>query len=978
MPNDVLQKGALPQQTKKPGLFRTLLTASFILTAALSCIYLNNPQPVQFINLKTTDIILKTIHRKSPLPTIITVDIDEKSLETYGQWPWPRYRVAQLLKIIKDGGAKSIGIDILFAEPDRTSPQNWQKMVQNDFGINVKIDNIPGLIVDHDAYLTKTLAAGPFVLGYEFLFNSSQTEVRECNLHPVFLVGKTPDADIGNITPHRASGVLCNYKPLTDAVYRSGFFNGNTDIDGITRRLPLLITFAGRPFPSFALAVLMQYDNSQSLLLQNDTGGTSYISFANRRIAIDGQLNYHLGSIRQHPSGHLSAGDILNGGVTTAIFKDAIVLVGSTATGLTQLYPTIYSANNSLLDLHKYCIEALASKFQVKQAAPAPIVETGVTWLFCLLLTLAVTELIPLWSTMLAVFFIIISWIGAGVIYRQSGYIFSPLLPTAAIFSDLCLISLLRVNFLKKQAKSETSGALQLLKFSETTLQSILNTIPDIIFRLDKHGLITFISPAISKYLPPATPLLGLSIFDLVIPEDLPKVQNKLNERRTGERATTNLEVRLRLSIKESEPRETIRFFSISAEGIYQDRPFGHEIFLGTQGIIRDITELKRLENQLIQAQKMEMLGNLAAGIAHDLNNILSGMVSYPDLLLLEIPPDSPLRDKIAIIQKSGQKAATIVQDLLTLARRNVDINEPCNINEIINDYLNSIEYQRIRDLHPGATININLQQTLMNTKGSAIHLSKMIMNILHNGLEAMPSGGEITITTTNTSLSSPLNGYENIPAGDYICLTIADEGVGIPTPDLQRIFEPFYTRKAKPKSGTGLGMTIIWATVKDHNGFIDIISREGCGTTFKIYLPTTREESEPATKEISLDDFAGSETILIVDDIAEQLEIAKGLLSRLGYNVVTADGGAQALEEMGRRSFDLVILDMIMPPGIDGLETYRQMLKIVPQQKAIITSGFSESKRVKKLQQLGIATYIQKPYSIERLAMAVRKELDK
>jgi len=722
----------------------------------------------------------------------------------------------------------------------------------------------------------------------------------------------------------------------------------------------------------------LQYTKDPLLFLQTDGTAIPYLSFGDKHIPLDIQGNYYLGPSLQSTSNHFSASNILAGKVEPGALKGKIVLVGLSASGLKQNYQTRYTQNSSLLDLHKYVIESLSSQFQTLQTPFSPILMVGLSLLLCYILVFAISRLTILWTIIITFITLCICWLGAASIYRNSGYLFSPLLPTTVVTFNFFLLNFQKVNHYKKLAKAETGSALTLMRSSQDELESILKTIPDIIFRLDTHDRIIFISPAIHKYIEPSGSLLGKSIFDLVPSEELPKVRHKLTERRTGKRATFDLEICLQLYLKDQPPNETTRFFSISTEGIYNKKPPNTNHFIGTQGIIRDITDRKKLEIQLIQAQKMEVLGNLAAGIAHDLNNILSGLVSYPDLLLLEIPKESPLHQKITIIQKSGKKAATIVQDLLTLARRNVAINDICNINDIIRDYLDSIEFQRLQARYTEAAIHTDLQKSLMNVKGSAVHLSKIIMNIIHNGLEAMPAGGNVSLVTSNIFLDSPLEGYETIPGGEYVCLTISDDGTGIPHSDLHRIFEPFFTKKTLAKSGTGLGMTIIWATVKDHNGYIDILSKEGIGTTFTIYLPITRESLNMSVRKIVLDNYIGTETLLVVDDISEQVEIASNMLSKLGYKIFTANSGEEALKIIKKQSVDLVILDMIMPSGFDGMETYMEMIKISPKQKAIITSGFSESERVKKLQQLGVESYIQKPYTMEKIAMAVRKELDK
>jgi len=208
--------------------------------------------------------------------------------------------------------------------------------------------------------------------------------------------------------------------------------------------------------------------------------------------------------------------------------------------------------------------------------------------------------------------------------------------------------------------------------------------------------------------------------------------------------------------------------------------------------------------------------------------------------------------------------------------------------------------------------------------------------------------------------------------------LSTVDEGVGISNKDLKRIFEPFYTKKMMHKSGTGLGMTVIWATVKDHCGYIDVQSREGEGTRIDIYLPATRESADEATRRVVLEDYIGTEHILIVDDIPEQLEIAVRMLEKLGYKISAVNSGEAAVEFMKEQSVDLMVLDMVMPDGMDGLETYRSVIAMHPNQRAIIASGYSESERVKALQKLGAGAYIQKPYTMQKIGVAVRAELDR
>jgi CheY-like chemotaxis protein len=384
-----------------------------------------------------------------------------------------------------------------------------------------------------------------------------------------------------------------------------------------------------------------------------------------------------------------------------------------------------------------------------------------------------------------------------------------------------------------------------------------------------------------------------------------------------------------------------------------------------------------QLESQLQRAQKMEAIGTLAGGVAHDLNNILCGVVTYPELLLFKMQEHDPLRKPLMNIKESGEKAARIVQDLLTLARRGVAISEVVDFNHIVKRYLTSPEHAKIMSFHPQVTLEVQLEEKLLYIKGSPVHLSKTLMNVVSNAAESMQWGGVIAITTQNKYIEKPVRGYEDVDEGDYVVLTVSDTGSGISPDDLSRIFEPFYTKKIMGRSGTGLGMSVVWSTIKDHNGYIDVQSAEGKGTTFTLYFPATREALAQPEHAVPLEKLMGKgEKILVVDDVKTQRDIALHMLTHLGYSATTVASGEQAIEHMRSDRADLVILDMIMDPGIDGLETYKKILEIHPGQRAIIVSGYTETERAREAEKLGAAEYVLKPYSIEKLGLAIKKGL--
>ena len=433
------------------------------------------------------------------------------------------------------------------------------------------------------------------------------------------------------------------------------------------------------------------------------------------------------------------------------------------------------------------------------------------------------------------------------------------------------------------------------------------------------------------------------------------------------------------LNTLEQNNRQLVDYQNELEERVSELRMTNQELEAEIAGRQKAERERQRLTVQLQRAEKMEAIGTLAGGVAHDLNNILSGIVSYPELLLLQLSEDSPLRSSILTIKESGQKAATVVQDLLTLARRGVAITNVVNLNQIISDYLKSPEYKSLKSSYTATQIKIKLESNLLNIIGSSIHLSKTLMNLVANAAESMPDGGMISLKTENRYIDRPVSGYDDVEEGDYAVLIISDSGIGISPEDLSRIFEPFYTKKVMGKSGTGLGMAVVWGTIKDHKGYIDVQSNVGKGTTFTLYFPATRRKIAREKFRLAIENYMGDQkSILIVDDIKEQREIASNMLEQLGYPVAAVSSGEEAIDYLKSCSADLIILDMIMDPGIDGLETFRRIIKLHPGQKVIIASGFSETVRVKEAQKLGAGEYIKKPYTLEQIGLAVKNELAK
>jgi len=393
-----------------------------------------------------------------------------------------------------------------------------------------------------------------------------------------------------------------------------------------------------------------------------------------------------------------------------------------------------------------------------------------------------------------------------------------------------------------------------------------------------------------------------------------------------------------------------------------------------------DLTEQKLreqekqiMEKQLLQSQKMEAIGLLAGGVAHDLNNILTAIISYPEILLLQLPDESPLCNPISQIRESGLRAAAVVADLLTVARGVANKKETANLNILLTKFFDSPEFSQIQTDHSHINYDQDLEDKLSNISCSNVHVTKCIMNLMINASEAIAEPGTVTVRSRSEDIPADLAIKRGLKPGSYVVCGISDTGSGIADDDLDHIFEPFYTRKVMgQKSGTGLGLSIVWNTMQDHDGGVLVHSSER-GTHFDLYFPATDKEFVNNSEPPPLSKLQGNgETILIIDDEPRLCETTSTLLHELGYKTVCKKSGEDAFTYLQNNTVDLLLLDMLMDPGMNGRQTYEQILTIYPEQKALLVSGFSKNTEVNKALALGAYGFIKKPYSLPELGEAI------
>ncbi len=513
------------------------------------------------------------------------------------------------------------------------------------------------------------------------------------------------------------------------------------------------------------------------------------------------------------------------------------------------------------------------------------------------------------------------------------------------------------------------------LKVSEKRFRFMIQNSPDMIYTLDDSGHFTFVNEAVTDLFGyHSADLIGKHYQSILHKDDISRSRWRFNERRTGERSTAGFELRLKPGPRYQgtdgkKPDFTV--VELNATGMYRrKRPRGPRVQVGTYGVARDKTYRKALETQLIQAKKMEAIGNLAGGLAHDFNNLLMGVQGVVSLMRLKMEPDNPFLKQVRTIEQYVQDGAGLTRQLLTLAKGGALEIKPTDVNELIRKQ--SLMFGRTRK---EIAIVEDLVPAVLPVLADSSQIEQVLLNLYVNAGHAMPEGGRIAIKTENIYISDEhvLLGPTNLKPGRHVKITVSDTGIGMDEQTLERIFDPFFTTKQFGK-GSGLGLYVAYGIIKNHGGFIQVVSKQGIGTTFTIYLPAT-ESRTARTEKPSPQKILGRETILLVDDEEKVLKLCRDSMKLLGYTVYTADSGDKAVGIFSEKAdtIDVVVLDMIMP-GLSGKETYRRLKQIDPQVRVLLASGYAMEGQAEDILKEGCTGFIQKPFKMEQLSLTIQE----
>ena len=514
----------------------------------------------------------------------------------------------------------------------------------------------------------------------------------------------------------------------------------------------------------------------------------------------------------------------------------------------------------------------------------------------------------------------------------------------------------------RKQAEEE-------LRENEERYRNVVEDMPAMICRFFCDGTLNFVNTAYCSYFNKnKEELIGQNFFQFILKEDQDKVKNQFMSLDRN-RPTITYEHQVMA------PNGEIRWHQRTDRAIFDDQDHVSEY----QSIGRDITEEKiaqqekiMLEVQLQQAHKMQAIGTLASGFAHNFNNLLMGIMANVSIMLLDIDSNHPHYKYLKNIERQVVNGSKLSSQLTRYARAGRDGVKPIDLNRLLKETCDTFKIAKKEII-----IHQDLDENLYGIESDIGQIEQVLLNLYINSVDAMPDGGDLFLKTTNiTDKEMTCKPYDPKP-GNYILLTVRDTGAGMDQETKERIFEPFYTTKGLT-NGTGLGLSSAYGTIKAHGGYIDVESEKGCGTTFSIYLPATKKKIEKE-RELPENIEMGNETVLLVDDENMVVEGCREMLTKMGYNVLIARNGKHAIEiyKENRDKIDIAIIDMIMP-GLSGDETYDRLKEINADINVLLSSGHNINGQPGEIIERGCKGFIQKPFNIEALSIKLREVLDK
>ena len=922
-------------------------------------------QQFDFINY---NLLLRNFPNNCASTRLAIVDIDEKSLARYGQWPWPRYRLAELFDRIADMEPSAICLDMIFPEPDNTSAARMLKDIGDAYHLNLAVDQIPSELRDNDLILAASLSRGPFVLGSKFHFSTQITSSDHCVLHPVNIafMQNTKEKN-GNTGIPESSGVLCSLAVLSEKAGASGFLNFSPDPDGMLRRIPLLIQYRDEVYPSLALATVLKLEETGNLLLKKEGNTLHTINYNGTSVPVDphGQLLIKFrGPKRKYDC--ISAADIMAGSVSSEQLQRRIVFVGTSASGLKDTFATPFDRTLPGIEVHANIVDNLLSRDFIS----VPGWTSGLILLLVLVSGLALTLSVGFRSAAFCfpvmMLFVAGLWIVTQQIFFRTGLFAGTAFPIASVFSNYVFLTFLKYRFDHRQAE-------EALKKSEARFRTLFKKAPIPMCYISLDGKILDVNDSLTES-------MGYTTDDLPTLEQIWKLSFTGSDLKNPITSTSIAD--LKSAVTGNSDVESIECPVFCRNGtrrimVIRTRVLGDSIIVS----FFDITERRRAEEereklreQLHQSQKLEAVGILAGGVAHDFNNMLGAIMGYAEIAKHDMDSANPFRKNLDRILDAARRSANLTRQLLVFARKQTIEPVVFDVSRAVESILKMI----------GRIIGENIELIWQPGKGPSTvrmdpsQFDQILINLCVNARDAIADVGRITIETGTVFFDRAYcASHAGAVPGHYVLLSVSDNGCGMDKETLNHIFEPFFTTKV-PGRGTGMGLATVYGIVKQNRGVISAESEPGKGSAFRIWIPLNRDKAATAEQE-EVEDVPRSrgETILIAEDDPTLLEMGMAMLQNLGYSVISAAAPNEAIRiaKENKSEIDLLITDVIMPE-MNGRELAERLQAIRPKMKHLFMSGYTAD----IIAHQGVLdeglNFIQKPFSMKDMAVKVRQVL--
>ena len=791
-------------------LFAWGLIASFLVAG----LYLYPPFLLAYLDLRAYDVLFRSTHHFQTSGRVVIVNLDERSLTRFGRWPWPRSRLAQLVEKIGALGAASVGIDMIFAEPDETPPSLVERPSTT---LAKEPRGDPGALTPNDAALAAVLGGGVFVLGYQMRFGAEREEGRSCVLHPIPAVSLQEPGARGQPALFESAATLCSLPGLGKAASGSGFSNVTIDADGIVRRMPLIIAREGLVYPSLGLATLIPALGLRQFVLRTTGSGTVSLALKDIIVPLDpkgGVLLHFRGQKQTFP--YISAADVLEDRVAEGEFRDRIVFLGTSAPGLGDSVATPLDTTFPAVEVHATVADSILRRDFIRRSPAAPAIELALVMAAGPIAALIAPVAGVAWGGVMLVAAAGGLWIATGWLMGSTGLFISPVFPGVALAFSFIAITLASFFLERGRARQTRETMLEELRKSEADLRAAQERAKLGSWELDLTTQTGSWSAEMFRLFD-CDPARGaptlVQFLEMVHPDDRYFIEKGLTRAvQTGDSFTQEF--------RSNPLRGPLRHFN----AIFHATKNGEGRVVRLGGTIQDITALIEAKRALHISEREATLGRVAASVAHEINNPLLAIKTRLHTLKKTMADRPEIAERLDLVTGQLDRIGRATRSMLGFFKQRTANSKLVSYAEVIRAATDLFEPSFEAK---GVRVIVNLPHSLPGVSVSVDELQEVLINLLENEREALGRDNDLHVSAQTRDLQ--------------IVIRIEDNGPGLGL-DPERLFEAFYTTKS---TGTGLGLTIARRICESYGGTLTAENRNGGGACFEIILPLANKHEE-------------------------------------------------------------------------------------------------------------------------------------